>query len=136
MGGVRRNRGAPGIDRMTIQQVERYGVDRLLGRLAESLKDGSYRPLPTRRVLIPKPGSREQRPLSIPAVADRIVQAAAKLVLEPVFEGDAEQAGESWRGALVIYEQFGAPAAQRLRQRLKQLDRQSRRSWPFGRRRG
>ena len=83
---------------MTIQQVERYGVDRLLGRLAESLKDGSYRPLPTRRVLIPKPGSREQRPLSIPAVADRIVQAAAKLVLEPVFEGDAEQAGESWRG--------------------------------------
>jgi RNA-directed DNA polymerase len=86
--GVRRNRGAPGIDRMTIQQVERYGVDRLLDQLAESLKDGSYRPLPTRRVLIPKPGSREQRPLSIPAVADRIVQAAAKLVLEPVFEAD------------------------------------------------
>ncbi len=85
---VRRNRGAPGIDRMTIEQVERYGVDRLLDQLAESLKDGSYRPLPTRRVLIPKPGSREQRPLSIPAVADRIVQAAAKLVLEPVFEAD------------------------------------------------
>jgi group II intron reverse transcriptase/maturase len=85
---VRRNRGAPGIDQVTIQQVERYGVDRLLDQLAASLTDGSYRPQPARRVFIPKPGSAEQRPLSIPAVADRIVQAAVKLVAEPVFEAD------------------------------------------------
>src|SRR6266545_2938001 len=63
---VRRNRGAPGIDQVTIQQVEWYGVDRLLDKLAARLKDGSWRPLPARRVFIPKPGSSEQRPLSIP----------------------------------------------------------------------
>jgi RNA-directed DNA polymerase len=85
---VRRNRGAPGIDQVTIQQVEWYGVDRLLDKLAACLKDGSWRPLPARRVFIPKPGSSEQRPLSIPAVGDRIVQAAVKLVMEPVFEAD------------------------------------------------
>ena len=65
---VRRNRGAPGIDQWTIQQVEQYGVDRLLDKLAGALEDGSYRPLAARRVLIPKPGSSEQRPLSIPTV--------------------------------------------------------------------
>jgi RNA-directed DNA polymerase len=70
---VRRNRGAPGIDQWTIQQVEQYGVDRLLDKLAGALKDGSYRPLAARRVLIPKPGVSEQRPLSIPTVADRVV---------------------------------------------------------------
>jgi group II intron reverse transcriptase/maturase len=85
---VRRNRGAPGIDQWTIQQVEQYGVDRLLDKLAGALKDGSYRPLAARRVLIPKPGSTEQRPLSIPTVADRVVQAAVKIVLEPIFEVD------------------------------------------------
>jgi RNA-directed DNA polymerase len=83
---VRRNRGAAGIDRTTISDVERHGVDRLLDELAADLKDGSYRPLPARRVFIPKPGSRERRPLSIPAVRDRVVQAALKLVMEPVFE--------------------------------------------------
>jgi group II intron reverse transcriptase/maturase len=85
---VRRNNGAPGIDKTTLAQVEEYGVDRLLAELASALKDGSYRPLPTRRVFIPKPGSSERRPLSIPAVRDRIVQAAAKIVLEPIFEAD------------------------------------------------
>jgi RNA-directed DNA polymerase len=85
---VRRNRGAPGIDQLTIQQVEQYGVDRLLDKLAVALREGSYRPLAARRVLIPKPGSTEQRPLSIPTVADRVVQAAMKIVLEPIFEAD------------------------------------------------
>ena len=86
---VRRNHGAPGIDQVTIQQVEQYGVDRLLDKLAVALREGSYRPLVARRVLIPKPGSpSEQRPLSIPTVADRVVQAAMKIVLEPIFEAD------------------------------------------------
>jgi RNA-directed DNA polymerase len=85
---VRRNRGAPGIDRTTITMVEEYGVARLLDELATDLREGGWRPLPARRVWIPKPGSAEQRPLSIPAVRDRIVQAALKLVIEPVFEAD------------------------------------------------
>src|SRR2546422_10986425 len=71
-GQVRANRGAAGIDRVTLAAIEQHGVDRLLGELAADLKDGSYRPLPARRVFIPKPGSVERRPLSIPTVRDRI----------------------------------------------------------------
>jgi len=85
---VRRNRGAAGIDRITIADVERYGVARLLDELVADLKEGRWRPLPARRVFIPKPGRAEQRPLSIPAVRDRIVQAAVKIVIEPIFEAD------------------------------------------------
>src|SRR3954470_5563556 len=85
---VRRNNGAPGIDKTTLAQVEQYGVTRLLDELAGELREGRWRPLPTRRVLIPKPGTTEQRPLSIPAVRDRIVQAGVKIVLEPIFEAD------------------------------------------------
>ncbi|MEX5708934.1 reverse transcriptase domain-containing protein, partial [Parafrankia sp. FMc6] len=85
---VRRNRGAAGIDNITLSMVEGYGVDRLLDELVCELKDGSYRPLPARRVFIPKSGSDERRPLSIPAVRDRIVQTALKVVLESVFETD------------------------------------------------
>jgi RNA-directed DNA polymerase len=87
---VRRNDGAPGIDKITLAGVEEYGVTRLLDELAAELKEGRYRPLPARRVYIPKPGALagEQRPLSIPPVRDRIVQAAVKIVLEPVFEAD------------------------------------------------
>ena len=87
-GQVRANRGAAGSDRITIEQVEQYGVERLLEQLAADLRAGSYRPLPARRVFIPKPGSAEQRPLSIPAVCDRIVQAATRIVIEPIFEAD------------------------------------------------
>src|SRR6266852_3113685 len=87
-GQVRANKGAAGIDGITLAAVERYGVARLLDELAAELRAGSYRPLPARRVLIPKPGSAEQRPLSIPAVRDRIVQAALRTVIEPIFEAD------------------------------------------------
>lgn len=86
---VRRNDGAAGIDKTTLGQVEQYGVARLLEELAVELKEGRYRPLPSRRVFIPKPGQPgQQRPLSIPSVRDRIVQTAVKIVLEPVFEAD------------------------------------------------
>ena len=85
--GAREN-GAPGIDRTTLAGSEEYGMTRLLDELASELRDGAYRPLPARRVYIPKPGTNEQRPLSIPAVRDRIVQAALKIVLEPIFEAD------------------------------------------------
>ncbi len=85
---VRRNNGAAGIDRTTVAMVEQYGVTRLLEELAEDLRGGSYRPLAARRVFVPKPGTSERRPLSIPTVRDRIVQAATKIVLEPIFEAD------------------------------------------------
>jgi group II intron reverse transcriptase/maturase len=85
---VRRNNGAPGIDKTTLADVEEYGVSRLLGELASELQAGTWRPMPARQVLIPKPGSAERRPLAIAAVRDRIVQSAVKIVLEPVFEAD------------------------------------------------
>jgi RNA-directed DNA polymerase len=87
---VRRNNGAPGTGKITLAAVEEYGVSRLLDELASELEERRYRPLPARRVYIPKPGAPagEQRPLSIPPVRDRIVQAAVKIVLEPVFEAD------------------------------------------------
>ena len=84
---VRANRGAAGVDRLTLAGVEEYGVARMLDELAADLRDGSYRPLPARRVEIAKSDG-GRRPLSIPTVRDRVAQQAARLVLEPIFEAD------------------------------------------------
>jgi group II intron reverse transcriptase/maturase len=95
---VRRNRGAPGVDGVTIQAVEASGVAGFLQELAAALKAGTYRPAPLRRVHIPKPGRPGQtRPLGIPCVRDRVVMAAAKLVLEPIFESDFLPASYGFR---------------------------------------
>jgi len=88
-GEVRANRGAPGVDGITIDDVVASGVGEFLDELAARLRAGTYRPRPLRRVHIPKPGRPGQlRPLGIPCVADRVVMAAAKIVLEPIFEAD------------------------------------------------
>jgi len=84
---VRRNRGAAGIDRVSIQDVEQYGVQRFLQELGEVLRAGEYGAQVVRRVYIPKADG-GRRPLGIPTVQDRVVQMAAKLVLEPIFEAD------------------------------------------------
>jgi RNA-directed DNA polymerase len=84
---VRANRGAAGVDALTIAAVEAYGLQRLLAELQSSLRAGNYHPAPVRRVEIPKPDG-SKRPLGIPTVTDRVCQQAAKLVLEPIFEAD------------------------------------------------
>jgi RNA-directed DNA polymerase len=82
---VRANRGAAGVDHVTVSMYER-DLDRNLAHLATALRGDTYRPQPIRRTWIDKPGRREQRPLGIPTVRDRIVQTALRLVLEPIFE--------------------------------------------------
>jgi len=84
---VKAKGGAAGVDHQTIAMVEAR-LDETLAHLARHLREGTYRPLPVRRVWIPKPGSRERRPLGIPTVRDRIVQTALRLVLEPIFDRD------------------------------------------------
>ncbi len=82
---VAANRGAAGVDHVTPARFA-AGLEENLERLGAALRDGSYRPQPIRRHFIPKPGSREMRPLGIPTVRDRVVQTALRLVLEPIFE--------------------------------------------------
>ena len=82
---VQKNKGAPGIDGVTIQEFGLFLNDNLT-TLAEELKSGQYQPQPVERKWIPKPGSQERRPLGIPTVRDRVVQAAVLQVIEPIFE--------------------------------------------------
>jgi len=84
---VRRNGGSAGVDGVSIEDVEREGVEQFLCQIAQDLKAGTYRPKPVLRVYIPKPDGK-QRPLGIPTVRDRIVQQACKLVIEPIFEAN------------------------------------------------
>ena len=99
------NGGAAGVDGETFEDIESYGRDRWLGELAEAVRSKSYRACPTclrathrqvRRVYIPKPDGK-QRPLGIPTIKDRVVQTAAVLVLEPIFEADLQPEQYAYR---------------------------------------
>src|SRR5580700_10563995 len=93
---ARANAGAPGTDGMTFAAIEASGLDRWLAGLREELISKRYRPDPVRRVMIPKPEGGE-RPLGIPTIRDRVVQTAAKLVLEPIFEADFDPNAYGYR---------------------------------------
>src|SRR5438034_8932835 len=93
---ARTNAGAPGVDGRTFEHIEASGLQEWLAGLREDLVAKAYRPDPVRRVTIPKPGGGE-RPLGIPTIRDRVVQTAAKLVLEPIFEADFEDSAYGYR---------------------------------------
>src|ERR1700751_1072375 len=93
---ARFNAGAPGVDGMTFAAIEASGLEEWLAGLREELISKTYRPDPVRRVMIPKLGGGE-RPLGIPTIRDRVVQTAAKLVLEPIFEADFEDSAYGYR---------------------------------------
>lgn len=84
---VRENKGSAGIDNITFEMIEEYGVEEYLLDIQEDLQNKKYRPRPVKRVYIPKPDGK-QRPLGIPTIRDRIVQQACKIVIEPIFEAN------------------------------------------------
>ena len=105
---VRRNRGAPGVDGVTIDQIDRSenGPARLVDTLQDELRTKSYKPQPVLRVFIPKPDGR-QRPLGIPTVRDRVVQMAAMLILEPIFEADFLECSYGFRPGRSAHQALG-----------------------------
>ena len=96
---ARANAGAPGVDEVTFAQIEERGLEAWLAGLREELVSTTYRPDPVRRVMIPKPNGEGERALGIPTIRDRVIQTAAKLVLEPIFEADFEDSAYGYRPA-------------------------------------
>ena len=93
---ARSNKGAPGVDGQSFEEIEAMGLEGWLSGIRDDLRAKTYRPEPVRRAMVPRPGGGE-RPLGIPTIRDRVVQGAVKLVIEPIFEADLEPSAYGYR---------------------------------------
>src|SRR5579864_4045775 len=91
------NDGAPGVDGVTFEAIEESGAESFLKQIQDELVNYTYRPMPVRKKEIPKDGGTKVRVLSIPAIRDRVVQGALKLILEPIFEADFQPGSYGYR---------------------------------------
>src|ERR1700724_1784563 len=94
---ARSNNGAPGIDGVTFEAIEENGAESFLWQIRDELVTNTYRPMQARKKEIPKDGGKKVRVLSIPAIRDRVVQGALKLILEPIFEADFQPGSYGYR---------------------------------------
>src|SRR5712691_8576124 len=101
---ARSNDGAPGIDGVTFEAIEESGAESFLGQIREELVTNTYRPMRARKKEIPKDGGKKVRVLSIPAIRDRVVQGALKLILEPIFEADFQPGSYGYRPKRTAHE--------------------------------
>ena len=101
---ARRNDGAPGIDGVTFEAIEESGAQNFIAQIRDELVTNTYRPMPARKKEIPKDGGKKVRILSIPAIRDRVVQGALKLILEPIFEADFQAGSFGYRPKRTAHE--------------------------------
>jgi RNA-directed DNA polymerase len=101
---ARSNDGAPGIDGVTFEAIEERGAEVFLVQIRDELVTNTYRPMPARKKEIPKDGGKKVRILSIPAIRDRVVQGALKLILEPIFEADFQSGSYGYRPKRTAHE--------------------------------
>ena len=118
---AKRNQGAPGIDGVSFDAIEREGVQQFLYGIQQELVNGAYRPLPNRRVEIPK-GNGKTRILGIPCIRDRVVQGALKLILEPIFEPDFQPGSFGYRPGKTAHEAIDRVASSVVRERVQVID--------------
>ena len=118
---AKQNKGAPGVDGISFDDIEHEGVQQFLDDIQRELVDGTYRPLPNRRVEIPK-GNGKMRMLGIPCIRDRVVQGALKLILEPIFESDFQPGSFGYRPKKTAHEAINRVVDSIVRERVQVID--------------
>src|SRR5437773_4796884 len=119
---ARSNDGAPGIDGVTFEAIEESGAESLLTQIRDELVTHTYRPMRARKKEIPKDGGKKVRILSIPAIRDRVVQGALKLILEPIFEADFQSGSYGYRPKRTAHEAVNRVAQAIVEQKTRVID--------------